>query len=170
MDLIVATSKNWAIGRDNDLLFSIKTDMKYFREHTLGKTVILGRRNLDSFPGGKPLPKRTNLVLTRNPQFEREGVIVFHHPEKILEYVRELPEDDVMVIGGAEIYRMFLPYCKRAYITRVDTAIDDADCFFPNLDEAPDWNLVSVSEDQEENGHTFRFCLYERQKETSPKA
>ena len=161
MDLIVAFSSNWAIGKDNDLLFSLKTDMKYFRQNTLEKTVILGRKNLDSFPGGRPLPKRENLVLTHDPAFAREGAVICRSKAEIMDKIADQDPDRVMVIGGAEIYRLFLKDCRSAFVTRIDAAVEDADCFFPNLEEDPDWICTSVSEPMTENGLTFRFCIYE---------
>ena len=162
MDLIVAVSENWAIGRDGNLLFSLPTDMKYFRKMTAGRTLILGRRNLDSFPGGRPLPKRTNLVLTRDPDFRREGAVICHSAEEILSEAAARPED-AMVIGGEEIYRMFLPRCRHAYVTRVEKAVPEADRHFPNLEELPGWEAVSVSEEFEESGIRFRFWTYVNQ-------
>ena len=113
MDLIVAVSRRWGIGNGKDLLFHLKEDLRFFRRMTLDKTVILGRRTLDSFPGGRPLPRRRHLVLSRDPAFAREGTEVFSSPEAVLEAVRDLPPDEVFVIGGGEIYRRFLPYCRR---------------------------------------------------------
>lgn len=162
MDLIVAVSENWAIGRDGNLLFSLPTDMKYFRKMTAGRTLILGRRNLDSFPGGRPLPKRTNLVLTRDPDFHREGAVICHSAEEVLSEAAARPED-VMVIGGEEIYRMFLPRCRLAYVTYVETPVPNADRFFPNLEELPGWEKISESETREENGHRFSFRVYQNQ-------
>lgn len=159
MKLIVAVSKNWGIGRDNNLLFNIPSDMKFFRESTLNKAVIMGRKTLDSFPGGKPLKNRVNIVLTKDKSFSREGVIVCHTKEEALEILKNY--DDVFVIGGEAIYNMFLDYCDTALVTRVDT-FADADKFFKNLDEDDKWKLVYTSEAIEENGHTFRFSRYEK--------
>ncbi len=162
MDLIVATAKDWAIGRNNDLLFSLPEDMKFFRQMTMGKVVILGRKTLDSFPGGRPLPQRRNLVLTRNPHFHRDGCEVFSSPEDLLLALSQVPEEDQMVIGGEEIYRLFLPLCQNAYVTRIDQLAEGADKFMPNLDQSPEWKLTSSSPMKEENGIRFCFCRYER--------
>lgn len=160
MDLIVAVSSNWAIGKDNDLLFSLKTDMKYFRQNTLEKTVILGRKNLDSFPGGRPLPKRENLVLTHDPAFAREGAVICRSKAEIMDKIADQDPDRVMVIGGAEIYRLFLKDCRRAYVTRIVT-LWRTPTASSQLEEDPDWICTSVSEPMTENGLTFRFCIYE---------
>ncbi len=159
MKLIAAVSENWGIGKDNDLLFSIPKDMKFFRETTMGKTVILGRKNLESFPGQKPLPKRPNIILTRDKNFSVEGATVVNSIDELL--AMEFDKDDAFVIGGEEIYRQLLPYCDQCFITKVkETA--DADKFMVNLDEDADWELTSESEEIEDNGHIITFCTYER--------
>lgn len=161
MKLIVAVSENWGIGKNNDLLFSIPKDMKFFRETTMGKTVILGRKNLESFPGKKPLPKRPNIILTRDKNFTCEGATVVNSIDELL----ALPIDfeDAFVIGGEEIYRQLLPYCDLCYVTKVKKTVD-ADKFMVNLDELSEWELVSESEEVEDNGHILTFCTYERKK------
>ena len=159
MKLIVAVSENWGIGKDNDLLFSIPKDMKFFRETTMGKTVILGRKNLESFPGAKPLPKRPNIILTRDKNFKVEGATVVNSIDELL--AMDFDKDEAFVIGGEEIYRQLLPYCDKCFITKVkETA--DADKFMVNLDEDGEWKLTSESEEIEDNGHIITFCTYER--------
>lgn len=159
MKLIVAVSKNWGIGKDNNLLFNIPTDMKFFRETTLNKAVVMGRKTLDSFPGKKPLKNRVNIVLTRDKDFQREGVIVCHTKEEALKIANTY--DDVYIIGGEAIYNMFLDDCDTALITKVES-FADADKFLKNLDEDEKWHLSGTSEPIEENGHTFRFLRYEK--------
>ncbi|WP_434311652.1 dihydrofolate reductase [Hominifimenecus sp. rT4P-3] len=163
MNCIVVVASNWAIGKKNKLLFSLPEDMKHFRSHTLGKTVVMGRKTLESFPGGKPLPKRTNLVLTRDPSYQKEGVTVCHSKEEVLLAIKDLPEEDVMIIGGAEIYRLFLPECKRAYLTEVSASVPDADSFFPEISEQTGWKLISRSEEMTEGALRYRFCTYEKE-------
>ena len=162
MDCIAVVASNGAIGKGNQLLFSLPEDMKHFRALTLGKTVILGRKTLDSFPGGKPLPKRQNLVLTRDPGFAREGVTVCRSVPEALEQIQGLPEDGVMVIGGAEIYRLFLPFCRRAYLTQVEAEVPGADAFFPELSPEDGWRETERSEEKEQNGLRFTFRTYQR--------
>ena len=161
MKLIVAVSENWGIGKDNGLLFNIPKDMKFFRETTMGKTVILGRKNLESFPGAKPLPKRTNIILTKNKDFAVEGAVVCNSIDEVL----ALPYDkeDMFVIGGEEIYRQMLPFCDTCYVTKVKEIVD-ADRFMVNLDEDAEWELKEESEEIEDNGHIITFCTYERKK------
>lgn len=161
MKLIVAVSENWGIGKDGDLLFSIPKDMKFFRETTMGKTVILGRKNLESFPGAKPLPKRPNIILTRDKSFTVDGATVVNSVDELL--ALPIDFDDAFVIGGEEIYRQLLPYCDLCYVTKVkETA--DSDKFMVNLDEEKEWELIAESEEIEDNGHIITFCTYERKK------
>ena len=162
MNAIVVVDKNWAIGRENGLLFSLPTDMKRFRAMTLGGTVILGRKTLETFPGGRSLPKRRNIVITRNMEFQREGCEIVHSPEEALALVGGTEDDNLWVIGGGSIYTALLSRCKRVCVTHVDAAAQDADTFFPNLEKLPEWAVESVSETMEENGLTFRFVDYNR--------
>lgn len=158
MNAIVVVDQNWAIGKDNGLLFSLPTDMKRFRSLTMGGTVLLGRRTLDSFPGGRPLPGRRNIVITRDATFQREGVICVTSLADALEAAAD-PEH-LWVIGGGSIYTALLSRCKRAYLTKVDAAAEGADTFFPNLDKLPGWKVETVSDPVTENGLTYRFVDY----------
>ena len=143
-----------------EVLFSLPTDMKRFRSLTLGGTVILGRRTLDSFPGGKPLPKRRNIVITHCPDFSREGAETVSSLAAMREATAGTPPDQLWVIGGGSIYAALLSQCARAYVTRVDAAAEGADSFFPNLDKLPGWTVRAVSEPVTENGLTYRFYDY----------
>ena len=158
MKLIVAANKNWAIGKDNDLLCHLPGDLKYFKERTTGKTVVMGRKTLESLPGGKPLPKRTNIVLTRDENFEKEGCIILHSIEELLE---KYGQEDLMVMGGAEIYTKLLPYCDTCYITEIDKEFE-ADKHIPNVSIDPAFEKVWESEEQVENGISYRFVEYKR--------
>ena len=161
MKCIAAVDRNWAIGKTNKLLVSIPADMRFFKEHTMGKTVIMGRATLESFPGGKPLKGRVNIVVTRDPKYYVPDAIVVHSVKEAAEVASRYPADDVYVIGGASIYRQFLPLCDTAYITRIDYAYD-ADTYFPNLDEAPDWEIASESEEQTYYDLTYTFTEFKR--------
>lgn len=161
MYLIVATGRDWAIGRDGGLLVENPVDMKFFRETTMGKVVIMGRKTLESFPGGTPLKNRVNIVLTRNEDFEREGAIIAHSPDEVRKLVKDYGEDQVFVIGGEQIYRAFLKDCTKAYVTRMRQTFP-ADTWFPDLDQDPEWELAEKSEIMEWNGIQFTFCTYER--------
>ena len=160
MNAIVVVDQNWAIGRGGDLLFSLPTDMKRFRALTLNGTVILGRKTLDSFPGGKPLPKRRNIVITRHTDCNREGIEIVANPDAALELAGDINDENLWVIGGGSIYTALLKRCKRVYLTKVDAEAEAPDTFFPNLDKLPGWEVESVSEDIVENGLTFRFMDY----------
>ena len=159
MKLIAAVSENWGIGKDNKLLFDIPQDMRFFREKTMGKTVIMGRKNMESFPGGQPLKNRTNVVLTRNKDFQQNGVQTVGSIEELL--ALDCVGDDAFVIGGESIYKQLLDYCDLCYITKVHEKAD-CDRFMVNLDESDSWRLVSESEKIEDNGHLISFCVYER--------
>lgn len=158
MNLIVNVSENWAIGKDNSLLFHLSQDMKFFKAHTTGKTIVMGRKTLESLPGSKPLPNRKNIVLTRNMDYQPDGVTVYNSIE---DFINDNPDtDDIYVIGGESLYRDLLPYCKKAYVTKVDKTVDNADAFMQNLDLHPKWEITDTSEDLSEKGLTFRFVTY----------
>lgn len=162
MNLIVAVDKNWAIGKDNKLLVSIPDDMKFFRETTTGKVVVMGRKTLESFPGKKPLKNRVNIVLTRDLDYQAQGAIIVHSKEELLKELEKYDSHDVYVIGGESIYRLLLDMCQVAHVTYVDYAYD-ADTYFPNLDENPDWKVEAESEEQTYYDLEFYFRKYVRQ-------
>ena len=161
MNLIVNVDSNWAIGYRGKLLVSIPEDMKFFRSETTGKVVVLGRKTLDTFPGGQPLKNRTNIILTRNPNYQVKGAIICHSVEEVLEELKKYNSEDVYIIGGDSIYKEFLSYCDVAHVTRTDH-VYDADAWFPNLEEDPAWVLTGESEEKTYFDLEFRFCRYER--------
>lgn len=161
MNIIVAVDKNWAIGYKNQLLVRIPSDQRFFRETTMGKVVIMGRKTLESFPGGQPLRDRLNIVITRNPDYAPKGVVVVHSIEEALEEAKKYDSEDVYVIGGDEIYRSMLPYCDVAHVTRIDYAYQ-ADAYFPNLDEMPEWTIEADSEEQTYYDLEYAFYKYVR--------
>lgn len=161
MNMIAAVDKNWGIGKDNELLVSIPSDMKFFRTVTAGKVVVMGRKTLESFPGGRPLKGRTNIVLTKKADYSAEGAVVCHSVEEVLEKVKEFAPEDVFCIGGGSIYREFLPCTDLVHITKIDQAYD-ADTWFPNLDELPEWKITESSEEQSYFDLTYHFLKYER--------
>lgn len=160
MKLIVAVDKNWGIGLKNTLLVQIPSDMKFFRSQTMGKVLIMGRKTLESFPQGQPLSGRTNIVLTSDPDYSVKGAIVVHSVEEAIEESKK-HEQEVYCIGGASVYKQFLPYCKEAYVTRIDHAYE-ADAFFPDLDEMQEWQMTEESEEQTYFDVEYRFTKYER--------
>ena len=161
MNIIVAADQNWAIGKDNKLLISIPADMKFFRTTTTGKVVVMGRKTLESFPGGQPLKKRTNIVLTRDKNHKVKDAIVVHSIEEVLEELKKYDSEDVYVIGGDSIYSQMLPYCDTAHVTKIDFAYE-ADSWFPNLDEDPEWKIAEESEEQTYFDLEYTFVKYVR--------
>ncbi|MCR5823929.1 MAG: dihydrofolate reductase [Lachnospiraceae bacterium] len=161
MNLIVAVDKHWGIGYNNSLLVSIPADKKNFRAMTTGKTIIMGRRTLESFRDGKPLPDRNNIVITTKKNYDGRGAIVVHSVEEALEKARELSaEDDIFVIGGGQIYKQLYEQCKKAYVTKIDYSYR-ADTFFPDLDADKNWKMTEESEEQTCFDIEFTFCTYD---------
>ena len=155
MQAIVAVSENWGIGKDNELLFRISADLKRFRALTSGQTVLMGRKTLESLPGGKGLPKRRNIVLTSDPHYTAENAECVNTPAGAVFAAGA----DAFVIGGASVYRQFLSLCDRIYVTKVFAA-PEADAFFPDLDADPNWEIAEESEIMEENGIRFQYVDY----------
>lgn len=160
MIAIAAVDKNGNIGNKGDLLFHIPEDMKHFRAQTLNKTVIMGRKTLDSFPNGKPLPKRRNIVLSRSPK-EVDGAQFVTNTDKLMETIKGAEPNDVFVIGGESIYTLLLPYCDTVILTEVEAEADEADKKFPELNRE-EWALSEQSDLTESNGYLFRICTYKR--------
>lgn len=160
MKMIAAAGKKGEIGNRGGLLASLPGDMKYFRQQTMGKTVIMGRATLESFPGGKPLPKRRNIVLSTKLE-PGQGYEVCRDLDELLELIKAEPADDLMVIGGGSIYKMLRPYCEEALITEIDSEFE-ADTYIDTFGADPEWEKVQESEPAEENGYTYRFVIYRR--------
>ena len=160
MKLIACTDRNGGIGKNNMPLFSLPGDLRFFKDKTMGHTIVMGRKTLDSLPGGRPLPGRTNIVLSRDPDFSREGVRVCNNGGELSLLLRGIT-NDVYVIGGGEVYRELLPFCDTAYITVVDSEVK-ADAFLPELDPEKGWFLTEQSPEYEENGLRYRFLTYRR--------
>ena len=161
MNLIVAADKNWAIGKNGKLLVSIPEDQRLFREETIGKVIVMGRKTMESLPGGQPLYGRTNIVLTRNLDYRKKGAKVVHSVDEALELLKDVPTDDIFIIGGAEIYEQFLPYCNTAHVTWIDYAYE-ADTYFVNLEKDPGWELTAESDEQTYFNICYEFRRYER--------
>ena len=161
MNLIVAADKNWAIGKNGKLLVSIPEDQRLFREETIGKGIVMGRKTMESLPGGQPLYGRTNIVLSRNPDYRKKGAKVVHSVDEALELLKDVPTDDIFIIGGAEIYEQFLPYCDTAHVTWIDYAYE-ADTYFVNLEKDPGWELTAESDEQTYFNICYEFRRYER--------
>ena len=160
MNLIAAVDSKFGIGRDNKLLVSIPEDMKFFRSTTMDKTVILGRRTLESFPNGAPLKRRRNIVLTRK-DIEIPGAEVAHSTEEALSLAAKY--EKCYVIGGASVFRQFFPYLDRVELTKIDLA-PPSDSYFPDLDRSPEWECTEAGPWFEEDGVSYCFCTYRRLK------
>lgn len=165
MNLIVAADRNWGIGKDNRLLVKIPADMKAFQRETMGKVVAMGRKTLESFPGGMPLARRTNLVLTRNRDYRIKGAQTVYSLKELLKELEKYPSQDIYIIGGDSVYRQMLPYCDTAYVTKIDFAYE-ADTFFPNLDRMEGWKITASSEEQTYFDLEYTFVKYEKERES----
>ena len=159
MNLIVNVTENWGIGYENRLLVSISADLRRFRRLTEGKTVILGRKTLETFPGGRPLKNRTNIILTANPDFTAEGAVIAYGQDGLFRMLRTLPRGELCVIGGASVYRLLLDYCDTAQVTKTYVNME-ADAFLPDLDRLENWKIQSESEVYDENGIRFQYVDY----------
>lgn len=162
MNLIAAVDKNWAIGKGNDLLVDIPEDKKLFREETLGKVVVMGRKTFESLPGGY-LDFRTNIVLTRDKHYAPKDVCVCHSVPEVLEMVADYDTKDVYIIGGQSVYEQFIDMCDVAHITKVDYKYD-ADKYFPDLDKRDDWKLAMTSDEKTYFNIIYEFAKYVRVK------
>ena len=163
MKLIAAVDRNWAIGYKGKLLASIRADHMNFKKLTLGKIVVLGRKTLETFPGGRPLVQRRNIILSGNMNYKVKDAEVVHSKEELLELIRDEDTDDVFIIGGESVYREFLPLCDTAIITKINYTYE-ADAYFPNLDRDEDWECVETGEEQTCFDMEFYFTRYERKK------
>lgn len=165
MNIILAADRKWAIGKDNDLLIHLPGDLKYFKKMTTGKAVIMGRKTLESLPGGKPLPNRRNIILTRSKDFEVPGAEVFHSIEDVLQFIKSgnLESDETFIIGGAEIYKQMMPHCDKFYITKIDAELP-ADRYFVDLDQIEDLEITWRAPAEEYQGTKYQHVLYEREK------
>ena len=163
MNLIAAVDRNWAIGNKGQLLVRIPGDHRMFRQETLGKVIVYGRKTLATFPMAQPLDRRVNIVMSTNPDYKVKNATVVHSIEELLEVVSAYPSQDVYIIGGESIYRQLLPYCDTAHITKVDYAYE-ADAYFPNLDKDPEWEVTADSDEQTYFDIAYTFVRYNRVK------
>lgn len=161
MNLIVAVDKNWAIGNKGNLLVRIPNDQKMFQQETTGKVVVLGRKTMETFPGRQPLKNRTNIILSKKPDYQAKGAIVVHSIEELLEECKKYSSEDIYIIGGESVYRELLPYCDTAHVTKIDRAYE-ADAYCPNLDKDAAWEITADGEEQVYFDVTYHFVKYER--------
>ena len=154
---IVHADREWGIGKNGDMMFSLPKDMKFFRETTTGHTVVMGGNTLRSFPNQKPLKNRVNIVLSRGQV--RDDCVIVRSFDELKKEMKARKNEEIYVIGGGEIYKELLPYCDEVLVTKVD-AVGGADTFFPNLDEDKNFVCVAISEPIDDNGNTIRFTTY----------
>lgn len=164
--MIVATDLNWAIGYENKLLtYELKSDLSRFRQLTKNNIVIMGRKTLESLPNGKPLPDRTNIVITKDPSFQKNGVTAVNSIKLLkaqLYLLEKLNDVEVFIIGGQSIYEKFLEFCETIYVTKINHKFEQADTHFPNLDKLKEWKITETSETHNEGGLEYQFIKYER--------
>lgn len=167
MKLVVAVDKNWGIGYKGELLARVRADLRNFQSITKGHTVVLGSKTLSTFPGGRTLKDRKNIILSRRPDYQPENAIVMHSVDEVIRYA-ENSDEEIFVIGGATVYEQLLHCCDTAFVTKFDKSFE-CDAYFENLDESLEWYLSDVGEEQttdpetdSEEGMTFRFCTYKR--------
>ena len=165
MKAILSADRNWGIGYQNKLLVSIPSDMRFFREMTEGKVIVMGRKTLESFPNGLPLKKRVNVVLTHDRSYQVKDAVIVHDKNELMEELKKYQED-IFVVGGGSVYELLLPYCDTAYVTRIDMSYQ-ADTFFPDLDQDPEWELTEESDEQTCFDIEFTFTVYRRKQKNS---
>ena len=163
MKAILSADRKWGLGYQGRLLVSIPSDLRFFRETTMGHVVVMGRKTLESFPQGRPLANRVNIVISHNPDYQVKDAIVVHSIEELLEELKKYDEENIYIIGGESIYRQMLPYCDVAHVTKIDHAYE-ADAYFPDLDSDPEWEITADSDEQVYFDITYQFLKYERKK------
>lgn len=161
MNFIVAVSENYGIGKDGKMLFDLKTDLKYFKEKTLNKVVVMGRKTFLSISNA-PLKNRINIVLTTDKSFCQQGVIIVHSYEELFKQIEKYDNEEVFIIGGATLYNKLIDKCYKGYITKIHKTVD-ADTYIENIEEKPNWKEVKTSETFFENGLSFEFKEFENQ-------
>lgn len=159
MKAIVAVDLNWGIGYKGSLLQRIPDDMKRFRQMTTGKVVVMGQETFDSLPGKEPLKDRVNIVLSNDPKFNVENIIICRSLAELFVELEQYPSGDVFVIGGESVYTQLLEYCNEVYVTKIDNKYT-ADKHYPNLDLMLDWQLTSTSETYKHNDISYYFVKY----------
>lgn len=160
MNAIAAVDNHWAIGYKGALLVRIPMDQKFFRDTTMGKVVVLGRKTLETFPNGLPLKGRTNIILSKNPDLKIKDAVVVHSKEELFEELKKYNSEDIFIIGGSSVYDMMIPYCDLVHLTKIDYSYQ-ADAYFPNLDENPNWRITGESDENTYFDLEFTFYRYE---------
>lgn len=159
MKFIAAVDNNWAIGNKGSLLARISEDQKNFRKETMGHVVVLGRKTLEEFPGGRPLKGRTNIILSTNPDYTVKDAVVVHSIDELFEKLSEYESDDIFIIGGQTVYDVLIPYCDTGIVTKIDKSYE-ADAFIQNLDEMDNWHVENERSGTEPNDVNITFVTY----------
>lgn len=160
MNAIVAVDENWAIGNNNQLLYKIPHDMDMFVARTTHSVIVMGRKTLESFPNRKPLKYRTNIVLTRDPNYEVDGAIVLHSIDELKEELKKYDSNEIYVIGGGEIYSQLIDMCDTAYVTKIFDRVEETDTWFSNLDDIKKWKITEKSQLMVHEGVWYQFLTY----------
>ena len=161
MEFIVAVDENWGIGKDGGMLDHLPKDLAFFKRKTTGHVIVMGRKTLESFPGGKPLPDRLNIVLTQQVEFDApEGVVQVHSLPELARTLRALGRDDVYLLGGASVYARLKDVCRGGYVTHIGHAYDGAEVFFPDLSRDDRWELAETIAHAEDQDKALDFCYY----------
>lgn len=161
MEFIVAVDENWGIGKDGGTLDHLPKDLAFFKRKTTGHVIVMGRKTLESFPGGKPLPDRLNIVLTQQVEFDApEGVVQVHSLPELARTLRALGRDDVYLVGGASVYARLKDVCRGGYVTHIRHAYDGAEVFFPDLSKDDRWELAETIAHAEDQDKALDFCYY----------
>lgn len=163
MNIIVAVDKNWGIGLHGKMLVTIPADQRFFRDETVGKIVVMGRRTYEALPTSQPLVNRTNIILTKDRNYSVKGATIVHSKEELLELLKNYKSEDIYIIGGQTIYEQMLEYCDVAHVTKIDFAYQ-ADTFHPNLDLDDQWEIVAESDEQTYYNLEYTFVKYARKK------
>lgn len=163
MNIIVAVDKNWGIGLHGKMLVTIPSDQRFFRDETSGKVVVMGRRTYEALPTGQPLVNRTNIILTKDRNYNVKGATIVHSKEELMDLLKQYRSEDIYIIGGQTIYEMMMEYCDVAHVTKIDFAYE-ADTFHPNLDEMEDWVVAAQSDEQTYYNLEYTFVRYERKR------
>lgn len=160
MNIIVAVDENWGIGYKGNLLERISEDMKFFKEKTINKIVVMGRVTFESLPNKKPLPMRENIVLSKNKEYFNQEIEIVNGIDELFEKIKNLDTENIFIIGGEKIYKMLYEYCSKAYVTKIYNKYE-SDAKMENLDEKPNWEIIEKSEiKQNKNGISFQFITY----------
>lgn len=163
---IVAVDNNWSIGIDGGLLTHLPKDLKRFKRITDGNFIIMGRKTLESLPGGKPLPNRFSIILTRDPNYKNEEVLVVHSIPQLLSKIEALkkmfPALGFFICGGGQIYKQLLPYTQQILVTKINHEFEGTDTKFENLDKAKGWKVIESEIEIEDNGYLTDYITYER--------